>query len=100
MRFNRKSMQYKPKLSPINETLRARIKEISQARVRYGYRRIHVLLRREGWDVNHKRISRLYTQEGLNLRAKSPKRRRRSAVMRVRIAATTAESRLVHGLHA
>jgi len=88
MRFNRKSMQYKPKVSPINEALRARIKEISQARVRYGYRRIHVLLKREGWTVNHKRIARLYTQEGLNLRAKGPKRRRRSAVMRVRIAAT------------
>jgi putative transposase len=88
MRFNRKSMQYKLKVSPINEALRARIKEISQARVRYGYRRIHVLLKREGWTVNHKRIARLYTQEGLNLRAKGPKRRRRSAVMRVRIAPT------------
>lgn len=88
MRFNRKSMQYKPKVSPINEALRARIKEISQARIRFGYSRIHVLLRREGWNVNHKRVARLYAQEGLNLRAKGPKRRRRSAVMRVRIAAT------------
>src|ERR1019366_638102 len=60
MRFNRKSMQYKPKISAINEVLRARIKELSQARVRYGYRRIHVLLRREGWKVNPKRIARLY----------------------------------------
>ncbi len=47
MRFNRKSMQYRPKFSAINEVLRNRIKELAQARVRYGYRRIHVLLRRE-----------------------------------------------------
>jgi putative transposase len=74
----------------VNEVLRGRIKELAQARVRYGYRRIHVLLRREGWKVNPKRIARLYRQEGLSLRAKGPKRRRRSAVQRVRIAATQA----------
>ena len=43
--------------------------------MRYGYRRIHVLLRREGWQVNHKRVRRLYQLEGLQLRNKSPKRR-------------------------
>ena len=37
-----------------------RIKEIAETRVRYGYRRIHVLLRREGWQVNVKRVCRLY----------------------------------------
>ena len=36
--------------------LTARIKEIAAVRVRYGYKRIHVLLRREGWGVNHKRV--------------------------------------------
>ncbi len=81
-------MQYKPKRSALNEVLRARIKELAQTRVRYGYRRIHVLLSREGWKVNPKRVARLYRQEGLSLRAKGPKRRRRSAVQRVRIAAT------------
>ena len=50
--------------------LRMRIKEIAQVRVRYGYRRIHVLLRREGWQVNHKWVYRLYKEEGLNLRTK------------------------------
>jgi len=48
--------------------LRQRIKEIAAVRVRYGYRRIHVLLRREGWQINHKRVRRLYREEGLNLR--------------------------------
>jgi putative transposase len=55
--------------------LRMRINEIAAVRVRYGYKRIHVLLRREGWEINHKRVYRLYCEEGLNLRAKRPKRR-------------------------
>jgi putative transposase len=46
-----------------------------QARVRYGYRRIHALLRREGWTVNHKRVYRLYRDEGLAIRARTPRRR-------------------------
>ena len=54
--------------------LRQRIKEIASIRVRYGYKRIHVLLRREGWNVNHKRVYRLYCEEGLNLRRKRPNR--------------------------
>jgi transposase InsO family protein len=44
--------------------------------VRYGYRRLHVLLRREGWPVNHKRIYRLYSEEGLSIRTKLPRRKR------------------------
>jgi putative transposase len=52
-----------------------RIKEIAETRVRYGYRRIHVLLQREGWHVNAKRVCRLYREMSLQLRNKSPKRR-------------------------
>ncbi len=52
-----------------------RIKEIAATRVRYGYRRIHVLVRREGWPVNEKRIYRLYRDLGLPLRNQVPKRR-------------------------
>jgi putative transposase len=55
--------------------LRKRIREIAETRVRYGYRRIHVLLRREGWRVNAKRVYRLYCEEGLQMRNKTPKRR-------------------------
>jgi putative transposase len=45
--------------------LRARINEIAASRVRYGYTRIHVLLKREGWIVNRKRVYRIYREEGL-----------------------------------
>jgi len=43
---------------------------------RYGYRRITALLHREGWHVNHKRVERLWPQEGLRVPAKQPKRGR------------------------
>jgi putative transposase len=62
-------------LWPCQAQLSERIKEIAATRVRYGYRRIHVLLRREGWRVNHKRVHRLYREMGLQLRHKTPKRR-------------------------
>ena len=55
-----------------------RLRELAAARVRYGYRRLHVLLRREGWHVNAKRVYRLYVEEGLSIRAKTPRRRRAS----------------------
>ncbi len=51
-----------------------RIKEIAATRVHYGYKRVHVMLGREGWPDNHKRVYRLYQQEGLSLRLKRPKR--------------------------
>lgn len=51
-----------------------RIKDIAQSRVSYGYRRIHVMLLREGWKVNHKRVYRLYKLEGMIMRSKRPRR--------------------------
>ena len=63
--------------------LRQRIKELAWTRIRYGYRRIHVLLRREGWQVNKKKVYRLYKEEGLVMRPKRP-RRHVSAVRRVK----------------
>ena len=47
-----------------------RLRELAAARVRFGYRRLTVLLRRDGWRVNAKRIYRLYTEEGLTVRTK------------------------------
>jgi len=61
--------------------LQLRIREIAEARRRFGYRRIHVLLRREGWKVNHKCVWRLYSQEGLAVRTK--KRKKRASHLRV-----------------
>jgi putative transposase len=55
--------------------LRLRLRDLAQSRVRYGYRRLHVLLQREGWQVNHKRVYRLYHLEGLSLRLKTRKKR-------------------------
>jgi putative transposase len=59
----------------------ARIREIAATRVHYGYRRVHVLLRREGWRDNCKRVYRLYRAEGLSLRHCRP-RRNKSARLR------------------
>jgi len=73
MQFDRSTHRYQP-IRDEQVPLRQRMKEIASVRVRYGYRRIHVLLRREGWAVNHKRIQRLYREEGLNLRARRPRR--------------------------
>lgn len=87
LKFNRASVRYEPTRAALDEPLRLRIKELAAARVRYGYRRIWVLLQREGWKVNPKRVARIYRLEGLSLRAKAPKRRRRSAAQRVRTAA-------------
>ena len=58
--------------------LRARMKEIAYSRVRYGCQRIHIILRREGWQINHKRTYRLYCLEGLNLRYRKPRRHKSS----------------------
>lgn len=55
-------------------TLVMRIHEIAYTRVHYGYRRVHVMLRREGYRDNHKRVYRLYREQGLSLRHKRPKR--------------------------
>jgi len=57
------------------EALRIRLRELAGSRVRYGYRRLTVLLKREGWEVNAKRIYRLYTEEGLIVRTKKRKER-------------------------
>jgi putative transposase len=61
--------------------LRLRIREIAQTRIRYGYRKIRVLLKREGWKVGKKLVYRLYREEGLTLRYK-PRRRRCAATNR------------------
>ena len=48
--------------------LRARKKELASERRRFGYRRLHILLKREGWKLNWKKLYRLYCEEGLTVR--------------------------------
>ncbi len=74
MELTRSSFYYKP--HPRDDSAeRARILEIAEARVRYGMWRIHTLMRREGWRINHKKTHRIYVEEGLNIRRKRPRRR-------------------------
>lgn len=65
----RASLQYRSRRDP-QSALRMRLRELAASRVRFGYRRLTVLLRRDGWFVNAKRIYRLYTEEGLIVRTK------------------------------
>lgn len=76
--FHGSSQRYRKRSDPQTE-LRMRLKDLAAARVRYGYRRLHILLRREGWPVNQKRVYRLYREEGLTIRSKLPRRKRQSA---------------------
>jgi putative transposase len=66
--------RYRSRKAPQTE-LRMRMRELASARIRYGYRKIRVLLNREGWRVGKKLVYRLYREEGLGLRAR-PKARR------------------------
>jgi len=59
---------------PEDESVRQRLRELAALRKRFGYRRLGVLLRREGVLVNHKRVYRLYREEGLSLRRRKRKR--------------------------
>jgi putative transposase len=52
-----------------------RLKELAASRPNWGYRRLTLLLRREGWPANHKLVYRLYKEEALGLRRKLPRRR-------------------------
>ena len=70
----RMTMRY-ASVKPDDITLRDRMKAIAHERRRFGYRRIHVLLRREGMIVNHKRLFRLYREEKLSVRKRGGRKR-------------------------
>ncbi|MCJ7815481.1 MAG: IS3 family transposase, partial [Xanthomonadales bacterium] len=75
-----RSVYHCQSVRPVRDAaLRRKIREIARSRVRYGYKRIHVLLKREGIHVNHKRVHRLYCLEGLQIKAKRPRRHVSSA---------------------
>jgi putative transposase len=71
-----RSVQYYQSVKDPKQALRGRMREIAQTRVRYGYRRIHVLLKREGWQLGKNQAYRLYSEEQLQLRSKLPRRRK------------------------
>ncbi len=69
----RATERYAPRESADEAALRTRIVALATRFGRYGYRRITVLLQREGWHVNHHRVERLWRQEGLRVPKKQPK---------------------------
>ncbi len=66
---------YRASTARDQSVLRMRIRELALARPRFGYLRIYVLLRREGWVVNKKRVRRLYRLEGLQVRSRVRRRK-------------------------
>lgn len=70
---HRSTIRYRTRIRD-DEALRRKLIELAKARSRFGYRRLHVLLRREGLVVNHKRVLRLYQLAGLALRRQKRKR--------------------------
>lgn len=82
-RMSRASYRYSSCKDP-QLALRQRVRELAQTRVRFGYRRIFMMLRREGWDVGKDRLYRVYREEGLGLRRKRPWRHASAAHREVR----------------
>jgi len=72
----RSTARYEPKPKPDEQDTIGRIRELAASHKRYGYRRVTALLRREGSQVNHKRVHRLWKAEGLQVRRKRRRRRR------------------------
>lgn len=85
----RAMVRYRPRQSryaEANERLRVRLRQLAEERRRWGYRRLHILFEREGWQVNSKRVYRIYVEEKLVVR-KRKRRRRICAQARVLLAA-------------
>jgi putative transposase len=89
MEIVRAMVRYRPRatrFAEANRRLRVRLRELAEERRRWGYRRLHVLLKREGWKVNSKRVYRIYLEEKLIVRRRR-RRRRIGAQARVLLAA-------------
>jgi putative transposase len=72
--IGRSTLRYCPRPRTGDAPLRQRLHELAAARPRFGYRRLYVMLRREGVNINHKRVERLYREEGLAVRRRKRKR--------------------------
>lgn len=73
LQLDRSTARYRPR-PRVQTALRKRLRELAEQRPRFGYRRLTILLRREGQAVNHKRVYRLYREEGLAVRRRKRKR--------------------------
>jgi transposase InsO family protein len=73
---HRSTQRYHKRIPNDEDVLRARIIRLASQYGRYGYRRVTALLRNEGWIVNHKRVQRIWREEGLKVPQKQPKRGR------------------------
>jgi putative transposase len=71
---DRRSVRYRS-IRPDDASVRARLRELAAIRRRFGYRRLHVLMRREGLVMNHKKLRRLYREEGLQVRRRLGRKR-------------------------
>ena len=74
----RSTKRYTPRTDPLNEELTARLIYLSDKKKRFGAPRLHRLLLREGFNINHKRTARLYKAAGLSLKRKSGRKRYKS----------------------
>ena len=73
---HRSTERYEPVRAGDDAALRAELRQFSRDRPRWGYRRAHHHLREQGWDVNRKRVQRLWREEGLRVPQRRRKRRR------------------------
>lgn len=87
LQYNRASCYHEPVVKD-ERALILRLRELAFTRVRYGYRRLAILLRREGWTVGKKRVLRLYCAENLLVRTKH--RKKRTSHLRVNLGPSTA----------
>jgi putative transposase len=81
--LSRTSYRYSPKEKVDEPVIRAKLKELAQKRKRFGCPRLHVMLRRAGFKINHKRTERIYKEEGLSLRVK--RRKKMAATLRAEV---------------
>jgi len=73
---DRSTQRYNMKTTSFDRAVRQRVIDLATQYGRYGYRRVTELLKREAWPVNHKRVARIWREEGLKVPRRQPKRRR------------------------
>ena len=85
--LGRSTHRYRARRNERDTELRERLKELAAKRMRFGYRRLTAMLAREGFSANHKRVYRLYREEGLAMRIRQRRRIRWTATVSMVVAA-------------